>query len=534
MKIMIIGDETKITELLKDSLSEKLDTLMSEGHEILLGDGAWESGSAVQVYLNKAKYKNVTVFVSGGKNCKKINAGKWNEKYYATNGRSLTAKKLERIFGMADEADKGIIITGDKSRTSDVLHWVAMLYLIFQGKPCTLYPSGDKESLEIHSIDELENYIGKPEELSAELIDSILSECGFSDEYKTYLVLKDSINYRDLIEIIIQAPVSLDFKISMISKFDLTKQQKYEMLMAVKDELGLGNRKKVVKRDLRDIVELNTISLSSYRDAYNMLFDAKAEKENGNMYELDTLFYLFECWYDRDVLIEKKAPAGLYVSMDEIEKYMELARKYNDGICDDESYYTIELWKFDGNKMVHKYDYYTYNDEICWFKEYREPFDENESRYYNYIYSGDKVLQDDLNLSTPYKTGDIVNIDCRPYAPPFNAMILEDYDQYDCCLPTIIFNTPYTDRWQITALKHKHFFKDADGGCYRPDLSPLFRIRKVNECELTKGDFGLLDIQRMVDGKVDRAKRLFDIFSGSTDMELWEILEVFPQPGKRQ
>ena len=94
----------------------------------------------------------------------------------------------------------------------------------------------------------------------------------------------------------------------------------------------------------------------------------------------------------------------------------------------------------------------------------------------------------DLNRSVPYRTGDIVLIDCRPFGPPFHAMVLDSRYEYDCCFPTIFFKIPFTDEYRITALKHKRFYKHAEVDFYEPMLSPLFRLRRVKPEEMTEED----------------------------------------------
>ncbi|MCR5105615.1 MAG: hypothetical protein K6B68_14365 [Eubacterium sp.] len=141
-----------------------------------------------------------------------------------------------------------------------------------------------------------------------------------------------------------------------------------------------------------------------------------------------------------------------------------------------EHYYRVEFWKTKDQKngdykKTHKFDYYIFDGKICWFEKMRPKVKDNGNTYFlpeSRMYSSGII---DLNRSVPYRAGDIVQIDCRPFGPPFHAMILETKELYDCCFPTMIFKVPFTDEWRITALKHKRFYKHAEVGFYEPMLT---------------------------------------------------------------
>ncbi len=123
----------------------------------------------------------------------------------------------------------------------------------------------------------------------------------------------------------------------------------------------------------------------------------------------------------------------------------------------------------------------------------------------------------DLDLPTPYKTGNIVLIDCRPFGPPFHAMILESRDQWDCCFPNIVFRVPYTDKWRMTPLKHKFIFKHAELSSYVPMLSPLYRIRRVRREEITEEDDRLLMLSAALSGEESGAAAVWEAWEKSPD-----------------
>ena len=181
------------------------------------------------------------------------------------------------------------------------------------------------------------------------------------------------------------------------------------------------------------------------------------------------------------------------------------------------------------DNMVHEYNYYTFGKEICWFEkmspvvdsdtgnEYYLPDDQMKRRFS----SGDL----DLNLSTPYSTGDIVRIDCRPFAPPFFAIILEGCSQFDCCFPTILFKIPYTDSWRIASLKHKGFYKDVECSFYTPMLSPLYRIARVEDKDAEE-QVELLEISKYFCGDEDLVENIWRAVESKEEMSKEELIEV--------
>jgi hypothetical protein len=138
-------------------------------------------------------------------------------------------------------------------------------------------------------------------------------------------------------------------------------------------------------------------------------------------------------------------------------------------------------------------------------------------------------LSVDFNIKTPYKPGDVVCIDCRPFGPVFQAMILEARHQYDCCFPTILFKVYGTDYWRITSLKHRRFFKDISMGSYEPMLSPLYKIRKVREDEKNDYISMLFTLSNYIGKNEENAARVWNKWDkyGYNDMSEEEMLDLF-------
>lgn len=108
------------------------------------------------------------------------------------------------------------------------------------------------------------------------------------------------------------------------------------------------------------------------------------------------------------------------------------------------------------------------------------------------------------NLPIPFRTGDIIVVDCRPHLPRRLGVLTEIGDNCDCCCVQCLYITKdgYID---VGALKHKSTFKDL---IHSYDVvSPLFRLEKF--CGEMQGQNGLLrNISRFINGSEEKGRRL--------------------------
>ena len=78
-----------------------------------------------------------------------------------------------------------------------------------------------------------------------------------------------------------------------------------------------------------------------------------------------------------------------------------------------------------------------------------------------------------LNLPVPFRPGDILTVDCRPFAGPGRCLVLEVGDNRDCCCVQVLYPCP-GGRADIGALKHGHCFCSG----VVQILSPLYRVSR--------------------------------------------------------
>ena len=171
---------------------------------------------------------------------------------------------------------------------------------------------------------------------------------------------------------------------------------------------------------------------------------------------------LHECWYDDDILDEKREFSEPFTTFDAAMKYLE------ELIADEEwdentlCWTMLEKWiPNDNGTMENTYTYYLVNDEIVYFER-----EGAAHGFWGYVSSMS------LNIPIPFDVGDIVTLNSIPFAPTKQAILLE-VENTDCCGVQMLYHD--TDgEWKTGALKHGHGW-----GNYYPLLSPLYRLEKL-------------------------------------------------------
>ena len=118
---------------------------------------------------------------------------------------------------------------------------------------------------------------------------SVLEKCGFSEEMIGHLAGGEHISRYDLIDIVCQAPISLDEKLELL--FDIGSKTDHT--------------------DERLVVEIT--------NAIVELQEAKAAIEACKFKESHQRLYLFSEWYDTDSFVEKSYGVGLFRTEEEVK-----------------------------------------------------------------------------------------------------------------------------------------------------------------------------------------------------------------------
>ncbi len=494
-------------ESIPKAMWEDVDACIAAGDEILAGNDGF--GHRVYGRCKSRQYENASVYKTDTKRVK---------------SKSKLFTKLSYDEDMLEKCDRMIAVWDGESQ--EVL--VNILLLLALQKKCRLYylPSG--ECLEISSVDELEPLVPDREGWTPKFIRKVLKTCGFSKEMLDYTIDNGIPTEQVMMELVCQAPISLKKKHELLDGLLKRNNISYEMFVKVAGAIRAGE-------GFERVEEMVSDSFGVFGDS---LYDAIREismAENGLKY---CTYYLFDEWYDTDVFIERSNPCGMFGT---IKQVMEYIRKWKEklreiiGKEDDSGlgWYRIEAWNMDAwDKYEHTYNYYVYNDEICWFHRIKTDRDKDDPKYYQVVgpFFGGNFQ---LDIPTPFKAGDIVEIDCRPFGPPFRALVVEGRDQHNFCFPKILFKVPFTDKWKIAILKNMLFYRDADceSYTYRPKFSPLYRMRSISEDELTRDDEMLSKISKWIGRDENRGagfwKTWCNVYANErTAAGVWKILRL--------
>ena len=221
----------------------------------------------------------------------------------------------------------------------------------------------------------------------------------------------------------------LEFADVIIGSPEITINEKYDLLCLLADEYG----EEKIAEYARD-----------FKAAIDNLACAPGE-----------LFTVDDPWYDEDIKEVKYSGFSNQLCADYniVIGYIDWKYKYEEYESDNCTWFVIKKWAPDENsRYINTYIYYfIYGIGICWFAACREYRDEGPySRLPKHKYSSACT---DLNIATPFRAGDIVRIDCRPFAPPVNALILYAGPDWDCCSLLALYRDDKGDSLKWNAFK---------------------------------------------------------------------------------
>lgn len=257
---------------------------------------------------------------------------------------------------------------------------------------------------------------------------------------------------------------------------------------------------------IRDAVAYAAIPLERKRDIFLRLasgknrhyFHQQADLVYAAIREMQTrpgeFFYLQSCCYsDEDRMSRKEEYLEPYLIWEHV---LERIREYLGYFEADEKelvWFEVEKWSPDGTgRLKHEYDFMVLGTEACYFNYYGGSYSEWDEFS---IYS-------DLNLPVPFHAGDIVTVDCRPFAPVSHAVILEVGDNRDCCCLQALYRKS-DGTWDTGAVKHGHIVPSFW------QISPLYRLASFHG-QLTEEEHLLEKVSRYVNGDEERGAALWN------------------------
>lgn len=523
MKVFVGG--SKSLKVLPQQALFILDTHMCEDDEILIGDrkGADE---LVQRFMKQRRYDLVTVYVTEGK--ERYILGDWNVRAIKCLGRKRRfgryynyAHYLEKDRAMALDADCAVMIWDRRSWRT----FLNILNMVALGKPVHVVLQDGSAEYDVASFEDVHGLLPArcllhiPAEKP--LTRTIIEKYGTVHSYATALqefvpsrgmrayLEENPISKKDLIDVVLGSPRPLEAKLAFFEAHSDTDDIFHEAIDRVVSQLE-GNP----PRDAADCVckpgfawfNVRYASCSTHRDMIKKAL--KALHSSGP----NELIYRKAVWDEQPQLYEEHeagiAPFHTFEEALEDLRFEIEAEEIEDSAGDDNCWTVFEKWRRSLSGIwKNPYTFYAIGDEVVFFEEmgYNE-----EGRYWEVwdnTYGGD--IAGDLNLRVPFEVGDIVTLDCRPFAPSAHAIILESERGgcADCCLPWVLSKRNRETKdgrslWGGSALKH-------GGGLHisMPGYSMLYRL-EVFEGELSEGEAILREVQEWLDGDPEKGKLL--------------------------
>ncbi len=181
-------------------------------------------------------------------------------------------------------------------------------------------------------------------------------------------------------------------------------------------------------------------------------------------------------------------------------------------LCD---WFVLEKWTLSELGIYEKIiDYYISLKGDIWFYK----FDYDYKKKYKKNPNKSQVIKkldvcshnEDLNLPTSFKVGDILTIDCRPFAELRKVLVVEIGDNRDCCCLQGLY-IDNQDEIHIGAIKHNSVFREYE--CI-PKISSLYKA-KISEDELSERDKPLQIISKYLNGDEEKGKQLWEFVSAN-------------------
>lgn len=200
-------------------------------------------------------------------------------------------------------------------------------------------------------------------------------------------------------------------------------------------------------------------------------------------------FYLTVCSYEEDIAHTREETLGAFLSWEQI---FEAIQKCWSSDADFEgllTWFYVEKWIPDGNgRLENKYSYEVVGGKVCYC------CCEDLSVHERLDLGG----YTDPNLPVPFQAGDIVTIDCRPFAPVRHVVILNR----DCCCLQALYHAG-NGTWDTGAVKHGYIIPH-----YAGKLSPLYRLASFHG-QLPEEERLLEKVSRYVNGSEERGSALW-------------------------
>lgn len=205
------------------------------------------------------------------------------------------------------------------------------------------------------------------------------------------------------------------------------------------------------------------------------------------------LFTLEDALYDEEAKEARNWFNAPFLRFEKILAHIraELAEDVGDvGEWRDSQWYEVQKWASNGDgELVSVCTYWLLGDQVTyfklkdWWKGCRA-----EIPFNSYC--------PEPNLPVPFRPGDILTLDCRPFAPVKHALLLEVGDNRDCCCLQALCRDEKSGCWITGAVKHRSLFS---GPYVDPLYTPMYRLARFTG-ELPPKEQPLLAVQQAMGG----------------------------------
>lgn len=524
MKVSVFGNSSLDT--LPARAQSKLEGLVGRGADIIVGDSS-PFDALVQQHLAAMGYSEVTVFSVKGR--PGYNVGDWDVRHVESASQRSRCKcqndfiiGKETLHGFARSTDRCLVFWdgGD----ADAL--AAVIYSVVYGKPSDVVLPNGEEAVVV-SLDDLRGLLPERNphhrryDVNIPMRDQweVVAERFIPSQSIAERLAMAPIWKWKVVDIILGSPKSLKAKaeaLGLLSRYD---DVLHEIVDKVEKRLrNEGKCKSPADKVSAVDVEWNLVirnSFTTHRNAIREALDALESTGPGE------LVYRKSIWDERPELFEEHEQGiAPFSSIDAALEDLRFEMKRDEWDDDAPFWSSFEKWRLspDGT-WENPFTYYAIKDEIVFFE--RNCYDEEE----HYWASEDRTYggssAPDLNLRVPFGVGDVVTIDCRPFAPLRHGIVLEPEREgrAECCMPRMLLLDDYESKrkgeliWDNVSPKHAGGLNLGLRG-----YSPLYNM-ELYEGALPEEERIISEVREWLGGNAEKGKKLSDamMFSFSED-----------------
>ena len=215
------------------------------------------------------------------------------------------------------------------------------------------------------------------------------------------------------------------------------------------------------------------------------------------------LFTLEDAWYDEDIREAKYRFNAPFLRFEKIQAHIraELVEDVGDvGEWRDNQWYEVQKWVPNGDgELTSVCTYWLLEDRVTYF---RLADCSAASPFLDYC--------PEPNLPVPFRPGDILTLDCRPFAPVKHALLLEVGDNRDCCCLQALCRDEKSGCWITGAVKHRSLFSGPE---VDPLYTPVYRLARFTG-DLPPKEQSLLAVQQAMGGDEAKGTYLWNRING--------------------